>query len=274
MIKQLFCGVLLFFGVASGHRISIITHQVFHATDTLITVDDHKLHFVITKAGEPTVLLEAGGGADASQWEAIQQELANETNATIISYDRAGFGKSELPNIPYSLDKEVQDLHKCLKMLGVNKIILVGHSYGAFLNQAYQFMYPENVKAIILADPNNVTFVDSIGVKILMRIPFDTTKPLSIAQKADIRQTIAFPNTIETVRKMPFSNDIPITVISAGIDWWPLPQWNKWWKSSHQSIVNASQNRKILKAEGSAHNIPKERPEVIVNVIMETLERK
>ena len=274
MIKHFFIGTLLFFLIVPGEGgSSILINQVPHTKDSFINVGDHKLHFVVTKAGEPTILLEAGGGADASQWEGIQQKLANETNATIISYDRAGYGKSELPHTPYSIKKEVQDLHKCLNILGVKKIILVAHSYGAFLSQAYQFMYPENVSAIILADPNTVTFVDSIGVKMLMIIPFDTTKSLSIAQKADVRQTIALPNTIETIREMPFLKNIPVTVISAGKDWWPFPPWNNWWRNSHLSIVNASENRKLIKAEGSAHNIPKERPDLIVNLILEMLKK-
>src|SRR5437870_3421999 len=114
MIKQFFTGTLLFFLFAHSYRASLfIINQVPDIKDTLIDVGDHKLHFVVTKAGEPTILLEAGGGADASQWEAIQQKLANETNATIISYNRAGYGKSELPNTPYNLKKEVQDLHEC-----------------------------------------------------------------------------------------------------------------------------------------------------------------
>ena len=274
MVKIFFTGLLLFLLFANDDSASLfVKNQIPQTKDTLINVGDHKLHFVITKKAAPTILLESGGGADASQWEGIQQKLANETNATIISYDRAGYGKSELPNTLYNLKTEVQDLHKCLEILGINKIILVGHSYGAFLNQAYQFMFPENVMALILVDPNNVTFVDSIGVKILTQIPFDTTKPLSITQKADVRQTIAFPNTIESLRRMPYSTDIPITVISAGNDWWPFPQWNKWWKNSHQSMVNVSKKRKLIKAEGAAHNIPKERPDVIINAIIEIIKK-
>ena len=239
--------------------------------DTLIDLGSHKLHFVITKAGEPTILLEAGGGADASQWKEVQEELAKHAHVTVISYDRAGYGQSELINTPYDLKQEVRDLHKCLDALGVGNIILVSHSYGALLTQGYQFLFPENVRGIVLADPNNIRFVDSIGFRILMTLPFDTTKPLSISQKADVRQTIAFKKTIETLRGMPFSNKIPITVISAGKDWWPLPKWNYWWKDSHRFFVNESQQRKLIISEKSAHNIPKESPDVIVNAIREML---
>jgi pimeloyl-ACP methyl ester carboxylesterase len=265
--------VLILFGLPYRQNASSTTaFQTLSTKDTIIDVGDHRLHFVFTRAGEPAILLEAGGGADASQWAEIQQRLARETNATIISYDRAGYGRSELPNTPYSIKSETEDLHKCLQILAPNKIIFVAHSYGAFVSQAYQFMYPENVKEIILADPNNVIFADSIGLKILMRIPFDTTKPLTISQKADVRQTIAFGNTIETLREMPYSKNIRVTVLSAGKDWWPFPQWNRWWRNSHQSIVNPPENRIFKLAEGSSHNIPKERPDIILEAIMKALQ--
>jgi pimeloyl-ACP methyl ester carboxylesterase len=273
MIRYFFLGMVLFSFVSIYSATAIEVSQIHSTKDTLIDAGGHKLHFVVTKAGEPVILLEAGGGADATQWEEIQQRLAKGTNATIISYDRAGYGKSELPNTPYNIKQEIQDLHKCLQTLGVNKMILVAHSYGAFLSQAYQFMYPESVKEIVLVDPNNVIFVDSIGVKILMQIPFDTTKALTITQKADVRQTIAFPNTIETLRNMPYLKTIPITVISAGKEWWPFPQWNRWWRNSQQSIVNLQQNRTFIMAEGSAHNIPKEEPDIIVQAIMKALKK-
>jgi pimeloyl-ACP methyl ester carboxylesterase len=271
MIWNFFLWLALFVFSRSENGAAITTFPVDYSKDTLIDVGSHRLHVVVTKGGEPTILLEAGGGADASQWAEIQQRLAKETNATIISYDRAGFGTSELPNTPYNIKSETEDLHKCLQILGANKIILVAHSYGAFISQAYQFMYPETVKEIILADPNNVIFVDSIGTRILMQIPFDTTKPLTLAQKADVRQTMAFPATIETLRSMPYSKNIPMTVISAGKGWWPLPQWNSWWRNSQQSIVSLEQNRTFILAEGSSHNIPKEQPDIILRVIMKAL---
>ncbi|MGZ5220940.1 MAG: alpha/beta fold hydrolase [Chitinophagaceae bacterium] len=273
MKKQFFFWILIFFIVNNYRASAFIVYSFSLEKDTLIDLGTHKLHFVIIRAGEPTILLEAGGGSGASQWEEVQKKLANETNATIISYDRAGYGESELPRYPYKIEREVEDMHKCLEIIGVKKIILVGHSYGAFLSQVYQFMYPGNVIGIILADPNTTTFVDSIGAKILMQLPFDTTKPMTIAQKADVRQAIAFPNTIEAVKAMPYSNNIPMILLSAGKPWWPFPKWNRWWKDSHQLIVGKAENRTLKEAEGSAHNIPKERPDLIVDAITALLKK-
>ena len=274
MLQQFFLAGILFVLALNNSTSSFKANQLSTIKDTLIDVGGHKLHFVVTRAGEPTILLEAGGGADASQWDSIQKKLAIKTNATIISYDRAGFGKSELPNGPYDIKKEVEDLHQCLEILGIRKLVLVGHSYGSFIIQAYQSMYPQNIVAIILADPNTVYFVDSIGLKMLTRIPFDTTKPLNTIQRADVRQTIAFGSSIETLREMPFSNEIPVIVISAGKEWWPFPQWNRWWRNSQQSLVKLADNRTLLVAESAAHNIPKEYPDIIVDAIIKVLTRQ
>lgn len=269
MPKLLFIAIFLL--LAEIDSISAVTINQVAVEDTMIKVSDHSLHFIITRGGEPTILLEAGGGADASQWESIQQKLALQTKATIISYDRAGFGSSELPGDPYDIKKEVQDLHHCLTVLGVGKLVLVAHSYGAFLNQAYQFMYPGALVGIVLADPNNTIFADSIGLKVLMNIPFDTTKELTKRQKADVRQTIAFSKTTETVKAMPYSASLPIILISAGKDWWPFPAWNRMWRNSHYSLANASPGRILRKAEASAHNIPKDQPDMIIEAILQIL---
>jgi pimeloyl-ACP methyl ester carboxylesterase len=121
----------------------------------------------------------------------------------VVSYDRAGFGESDLPSSPYNALGEVAGLRKGLERLGLAKaVLLVGHSYGGLLNQLYAHKYPKSVKGIVLIDPNTVAFVDAIGgPRQLMEIPFPTTPPLSKLQQAGIRQITSFDKTVELVRK-------------------------------------------------------------------------
>jgi len=123
--------------------------------------------------------LESGGGADSSQWSALQPELNRRTGWAVISYDRAGFGESDLPSTPYNAIEEVAGLRVGLERLGpAKKVVLVGHSYGGLLNQLYAHQYSKSVKGIGLIDSNTVAFVDAIGgPKQLMEIPFPTTPP-------------------------------------------------------------------------------------------------
>ncbi len=74
--------------------------------DTMITVGENRLHFQIIEGGSPTILLEAGGGMDLTEWADLAPRLARETSATVVSYDRAGFGKSDLPETPCDMKVE------------------------------------------------------------------------------------------------------------------------------------------------------------------------
>ena len=62
--------------------------------DTLVDVGNHKLHFNIIKGKGIPILFEAGGGNDGTVWNSILKPIADITGATIITYDREGFGKS------------------------------------------------------------------------------------------------------------------------------------------------------------------------------------
>lgn len=65
--------------------------------DTLITGSPYMLHFRILTGKNPPILFESGGGQDASQWDSIATQVHHQLQATVITYDRTGFGKSSLP---------------------------------------------------------------------------------------------------------------------------------------------------------------------------------
>lgn len=71
--------------------------------DTLINVSPYTLHFRILKGKSFPILFESGGGLDASQWDSIATVLHHRLQATVITYDRAGFGKSTLDTANYTI---------------------------------------------------------------------------------------------------------------------------------------------------------------------------
>jgi pimeloyl-ACP methyl ester carboxylesterase len=237
--------------------------------DALVDVGGYRLHFRVIDGRSPTIVLESGGGADSSQWSSLQPELARVTGLAVVSYDRAGFGESDLPSSPYNAFGEVAGLRKGLERLGLAKaVLLVGHSYGGLLNQLYAHKYPKSVKGIVLIDPNTVAFVDAIGgPRQLMEIPFPTTPPLSKLQQAGIRQITSFDKTVELVRKAALPRNIPVTVITAGKPWWPTQKQSEAYRAGHEAIAGGAPNRALVVAEGSGHNIPGERPDTVISAI-------
>ena len=56
------------------------------------------------------MLFESGGGAGADQWDSIASRIAQQTRSGVVTYDRAGFGGSDLPAVPYDIQAEVDAL--------------------------------------------------------------------------------------------------------------------------------------------------------------------
>lgn len=90
--------------------------------------------------GERTpILFESGGGQDALQWDSIATIVHQRLKATVITYDRAGFGQSSLDTLDYTILQEIKSLESALQKFGFSneKLLLVGHSLGGFYNRVY-----------------------------------------------------------------------------------------------------------------------------------------
>ena len=238
------------------------------ATDKMLDVGRARLHFRVSPGCGPTIVLESGGGLDASQWAKLQQSLSDATGAAVVSYDRAGFGSSDLPKGAYSLEDQVAWLRGGLKKLPVpEEVVLVGHSYGAFPVQLYAKHYLKDTKAVVLIDPNTLAFIDSIGGPQNIppvEIPPDMPKKIALAN-AMMRDTQF--ETVEAVRAAPYADSIPITVIASGKRWLPTDEWNDKFDAGRKSLVNGFPNRHLVVAEGSGHMITEERPDLVLTTI-------
>lgn len=71
----------------------------------------------------------------------------------VYAFDRPGHGYSERPRAITTLTDQVQLLHNALQTLGVEKPILVGHSWGCAIALAYALQYPKALSRIVLLAP-------------------------------------------------------------------------------------------------------------------------
>ena len=138
--------------------LSIICVIIFNLSnaqtiDTLIDVGRHKLHFNILRGKETPILFEAGNGDDGSVWQPILAEIHKQTNATVITYDRAGLGKSEIDTGTISFVNEIKDLELALKKLGYSKkIFIVCHSFGGYYASLFTYRNIKKVKGVVCID--------------------------------------------------------------------------------------------------------------------------
>ena len=251
--------------------------------DTLIDVGGCRLYFSVIPGSGDTVILEVGGGDDSSGWDPFPMQLAQETGATVVTYDRAGFGKSDLPTTPYNLLEETDWLMTGLQELGLAQdILLVGHSYGGWRIHLTASRYPAAVRGLVFIDPFSTEFVDLLGVGYLdmhpmaaKDPPFDTSNPGSLTknQRALVRMVAdGLGPKVKVMRNTSIPTGIPVRIITAGIPWWHTPAEDSAWRKSHEIMRDSIPGATLIVAEGCDHMIPEKMPEIIIQTIKEILE--
>ena len=100
----------------------------------------------------PTVVFEAGISGSCLSWATVQPLAAEFARA--VSYDRAGLGWSGGRLTPRIVPNMVAELAAALDAAKVaTPYVLVGHSFGGLLVQAFAHTYPDRVAAVVLVDP-------------------------------------------------------------------------------------------------------------------------
>jgi pimeloyl-ACP methyl ester carboxylesterase len=108
------------------------------------------LHYQCTGRG-PDLILIHGFLSNLALWQlSILPDLVQ--NFRITSYDLRGHGYSDMPTSGYTLPDMIGDLNGLLDYLDIEKIILIGHSFGGVVALQYAFLHPERVVRLIIAD--------------------------------------------------------------------------------------------------------------------------
>jgi len=105
----------------------------------------------------PIVFLHSGPGAyvladkNTSNWF----NNFNGVGYKVVLYDQVGCGYSKrLDNVEqYTIKRHIEDLEAIRKLVGTDKMILIGESGGSLLAVRYMVEYPENVDKIVLMSP-------------------------------------------------------------------------------------------------------------------------
>jgi proline iminopeptidase len=116
-----------------------------------VTVNGAKLWVVTVGTGDPLIFI-AGGPGGAHPGLRSFDPLSEKRK--LIYYDAFGRGKSDTAKVvsEYSLGRDIEDLEGLRKALKLDKIDILGHSYGGVVAQGYAIKYPERVKHLILAN--------------------------------------------------------------------------------------------------------------------------
>lgn len=241
-----------------------------NSLDTLVEVGGYKMHFVITKGKGVPILFEAGGGEDASTWNGIVKPISAITGATLITYDRAGFGKSGFDTTRHGILNGVIGLETALHKLNFNsKFVLVAHSQGGIYAKLFASRNPGKVKAVVLIDATTTCFYENKRLADTQeRIDRQNTDERKVSNPGAYYQGADFSHNMEEARKIDFSRSIPI--IDFVSDYPPFKDTIdiKDWKRCHREFVAASPERMGITAYGCGHFIFNDNPPLVISGII------
>ena len=110
-----------------------------------------KLYYRIVGTGSEPVVLNHGGPGFTSDYLA-DDLLPMARDHSLLIYDQRGIGRSTLVSDSTALAAEryAEDLEAIRKHLGLEQLILLGHSWGVVPATLYAMQYPDRVRRMIL----------------------------------------------------------------------------------------------------------------------------
>lgn len=235
--------------------------------DTLIDQGKFKLHFKITIGKGTLILFESGGALDIKQWDSITNPVSKITGATLITYDREGFGNSGIDTTNYTIENEIIGLENSISKLGYGELpmILVCHSLGAFYSRVYASRHTKLIRGIIMLDPRIPSQADAEFARIVAK---SLDKKMRLENLSLYYLLTTMSDKSEYVSNTKLKNGLPILDIMAENGPFDSEKDNIRFKADQRLFLREGNNRIMIFAKSSSHNIPKSNPSVVIKTII------
>lgn len=238
-----------------------------------------------TDTGRPTVIFESGLGGDRGVWADVMTSLMATDRG--CSYDRAGLGLSQPAPTPRTTNDQVDDLHALLAAAGLTPpYVFVGHSSGGWNVMVYGGRYPDDVAGVVMVDVRPPAFSKQSAAA----LPKETAgEPDGLHQaRADAdfeKDPSRNPEGLDLIKSAaqaeasPGFGDRPLAVLTAGdrvavsegLPAAVAKDLDTIWMKLQTGLVALSSNGRQEIVQGATHDMPAEKPDVIVKAIQEVL---
>ena len=257
--------------------------------DQMVNVGSHSLHAVVTGQGSPAVVFDGGIGARCEEYRELQDRIAVTT--TVVTYDRAGYGSSEVGPLPRDSRREVEELRTMLAKLHIPRpYILVGHSLGGLNAQVYADLHPGEVAGIVLLDPPPLGFI--LGEEYTELAPMAaqmTDEWQGIADRGlqsdreEERAEAGFFQMLASEHREMFISaqqassidsfaDIPLVVVASGA---PNPMFGdvaepfqQYWAAQSEALSTKSSRGQFVFAQTSTHRLHDDAADLVADSVL------
>ncbi|MFY0407232.1 alpha/beta fold hydrolase [Solicola sp. PLA-1-18] len=118
-----------------------------------VVVHGHRRAYRMAGEG-PVLLLLHGLGCDSSTWLPVLPELSR--HFTVLAPDLLGHGASDKPQGDYSIAGYANGMRDLLTVLGIDRVTVVGHSFGGGVAMQFGYQFPERTERICLVAPGGL----------------------------------------------------------------------------------------------------------------------
>ncbi len=233
------------------------------------TIDGHDIEIATAgSGGAATVVFESGLGDDWTSWDKVASQVAQHTR--IFAYSRPGYGASSPATTPRDPNTIVEALRALLTYEGyAPPYVLVGHSFGGTYMELFAKAHPDEVIGAVLVDPRHRDFfatceaaqLDNCGIP---EPALETQGPSTIAEYH------AFPLASDEIRAAGAFGVYPVRVLTA-TDHPVSPAREMLWETMLAELAAEASDGAQIIVPGASHYIQLDRPDVVVQSIVEML---
>uniref|UniRef100_UPI0040488FD2 alpha/beta fold hydrolase n=1 Tax=Rheinheimera sp. TaxID=1869214 RepID=UPI0040488FD2 len=226
------------------------------------TVDNIKLEYIDIGAGDYTLLVESGVGMGVGYWQPLLADLAKLNVRTII-YSRAGNGQSGSAD-DISLSASNRRLALLLQTIKADndKLILLGHSFGALHARTFAGSHPEKVASIVLLDPSHEGFQNALSALDKDWADRDNSRLNRMLQQQPEWQQLQQLYQHNALADGDITQVLPVVLLTSSrlneSNWWigHSPQGKKVWRQLHASLIDNNPNAVHFITDKTGHNVP------------------
>jgi proline iminopeptidase len=135
---------------------ALLSAQVPHRLGSVHTPDVDLSYETFGSPGAEIPLIAVNGGPGLSHAYMMQNDLWQRVavHRLVVLYDQRGTGASKKvqPNAPQTMSAQVADLDAIRNALSLDRVAVLGDSYGGMIAMAYAAAHPEHVSRLILSD--------------------------------------------------------------------------------------------------------------------------
>ncbi|MBG9839316.1 MULTISPECIES: alpha/beta fold hydrolase [Bacillus cereus group] len=229
-----------------------------------IQVDDFKMYSKVFqgKKLQPVIIMEAGYGDYSKAWDHIAEGLTE--YGTVLTYDRAGLGKSGDSSKRRISSEMIKELRSCLEKLQLKPpYIFIGHSFGGINARLFTTFYPENMMGVVLVDSTPENYKEAFLP--IMSPEFQEAYYKQFVHESSYEEFMF--SLGEADKHCQSMRNIPLIVLAAGKKAFYLQEAQMKWLQSQEELLRLSSNHKFVIAEQSGHYIQKDEPHYIIDAI-------